>query len=86
MVGVYRNQNIPVLIDEVEKAVTEVEMAELLAFTFQKAHSTDNLEENYKRREYILKQHQDIYIKKSNSLAALDATFKMWELKSINES
>ncbi len=64
MVGVYRNQNIPVWIDEGEKAVTGEEKAELLAFTFQKAHSTDNLEENYKRsRQYILKQHQDINAK-----------------------
>ncbi len=84
MVGVYRNQSIPVLIDEGEKAVTEEEKAELLAFTFQKAHSTDNLEENYKRsRKDILKQHQDIYVKKPNSLTALDATFKIWELKRV---
>lgn len=47
-----------------EKAVTEEEKAELFAFAFQKAHSTDNLEENYKRRrEEMLKQHQDIYVK-----------------------
>ncbi len=75
----YRNQNIPVLIDVGEKAVTGEEKAELLAFTFQKAHSTDNLEEDYKRREEILKQHKDINAKKTNSLKALDATLKMWE-------
>ncbi len=84
MVGVYRNQNIPVLIDEGEKAATEEEKDELLAFNFQKAHSTDNLEENYKRRrEEILKKHQDIYVKTPNSLTALDATFKTWELKRV---
>ncbi len=52
MVGVYRNQNIPVLIDEGGKAVTEEEKDKLLAFNFQKAHSTDNLEENYERRNF----------------------------------
>lgn len=43
MVGVYRAQNIPVLADDGKTAVTEEEKAEMLASTFQKAHSTDNL-------------------------------------------
>lgn len=75
MVGVYRSQNIPALVDEEKTAVTEMEKPEMLAYAFQKAHSTDNLEGNYKeRREDILKQ-QDIYIKKPNSQTPLDATF-----------
>lgn len=65
MVGVYRTQNIPVLVDEGKTAVMQEDKAEMFASTFQKAHSSDNLGINYKRwREEILKQNQDIFNKK----------------------
>jgi len=84
MVGVYRTRNIPVIGDEGKTAVTEEEKAEMLASTFQKAHSSDNIGRNYRiRREEILKQHQDIYTKRIDSQTALDAAFNMWELKRV---
>ena len=81
---VYRTQNIPVLVDEGKTAVTQEDKAEMLASTFQKAHSSDNLGINYKRRrEEILKQNQDIFNKKKDSKTALDAAFNLWELKRV---
>lgn len=50
MVGVYRTQNIPVLVDEGKTAVTQEDKVEMFASTFQKANSSDNLGINYKRR------------------------------------
>ncbi|MGL4646262.1 MAG: hypothetical protein ACRCVL_03935, partial [Cetobacterium sp.] len=84
MAGVYRTQNIPVLVDEGKTAVTQEDKAEMLASTFQKAHSSDNLGINYKRRrEEIIRQNRDIYNKKTASETALDAAFNLWELKRV---
>lgn len=63
MKGVYRFNSIPVLIEDGRIAVTEEEKVEWLVSTFKKAHSTENLDESYKKkRKEILEQNQDIYI------------------------
>lgn len=47
MKGVYRSTEISVLVGEENEAVTEEEKAEL---PFQKAHSSENIDESYRRR------------------------------------
>ncbi len=84
MIGIYKTRNMPVISGEGKTAITEKDKAELLVKTFQKAHSKENLDENYRmKRQEILNQHQDIYTKRPDGIGALDADFEIWELKRV---
>ncbi len=73
-----------VISGEGKTAITEKDKAELLVKTFQKAHSKENLDENYRmQRQEILNQHQYIYTKRPDGKGALDADFEIWELKRV---
>lgn len=71
MIGVYKTRNIPVISGDGRTAITEKDKAELLVKTFQKAHSTENLDQKYRmNRKGILNQHPGIYTKRRDGKGA----------------
>jgi len=83
MGGLYRNQTLPVLKNEVGKmAVVDKEKAEMLAEVFVKVHSDDNVSEDIKKYRNLNKsQHPDVMRKMNPTGDTLDADFNIFELK-----
>ncbi len=82
MGGVRRNYELPVLKSGDKVAVNNLEKAEVLAQTFRKVHSSENLtKEAEVNRRKMLESFPDVLEKKGHSGNPLDVPLKMFELK-----
>lgn len=87
MLGRYKPQSIPVLIDKNFKAISEKEKANMLGKYFADIHKGDHLDDCFKKRkEDILKANEGILNCKSETGSILDEDFNMSELKMAVDS
>lgn len=81
MNGIDNYKQIPVIEEEGKMAITNKEKAEVLATTFAKIHSIENLDDTFlKRRQEISKIH-NVRIKKERTDSNMDEDFNIFELK-----
>ena len=82
MGGIRRNYELPVMNNGDVMAVNNLEKAELLAQTFRKVHSSENLTEEAKRcRSIVLKENPHVLEKKEMTTDPIDLPFSMFELR-----
>uniref|UniRef100_A0A8C1TCJ5 RNA-directed DNA polymerase from mobile element jockey n=1 Tax=Cyprinus carpio TaxID=7962 RepID=A0A8C1TCJ5_CYPCA len=88
MNGINSYKEIPVIEEEGEMNVTNKEKTEVLAKTFAKIHSIENLDEKFlKRRQEISKVYKNVHTKKQGVDNIMDEVFNSFELKiAINNS
>lgn len=88
MVLINSYKEIPVIEEEGEMNVTNKEKTEVLAKTFAKIHSIENLDEKFlKRRQEISKVYKNVHTKKQGVDNIMDEVFNSFELKiAINNS
>ncbi len=88
MNGINNYKPIPVIEEEGKMAITNKEKTEVLAKTFAKVHSIENLNDKFlKRRQELSKIYGNVHMKKQGVDSNMDEDFNYFELKiSINNS
>ena len=82
MGGIRRNYELPVLNSGDTVAINNLEKAELLAQTFRRVHSFENLTKEARAiRSNILREHPTVLVRKENSENPLDLPLTMFELR-----
>ena len=75
---------ISVLEDGEILAITDKEIADLLGKAFASVHSGDHLDDKHKQRKNdILKENRDVYIKKDIEESAMDVEITMKEFVTV---
>uniref|UniRef100_A0A8C2FGS7 Reverse transcriptase domain-containing protein n=1 Tax=Cyprinus carpio TaxID=7962 RepID=A0A8C2FGS7_CYPCA len=88
MNGVNSCKKIPVIEEEGKVAITNKEKTEVLAKTFSKVHSIENLSDKFlNRRQELSRIYENVHEKKQGAENSMDEDFNAFELKiAINNS
>lgn len=84
MNGVNSCKKIPVIEEEGKVAITNKEKTEVLAKTFSKVHSIENLSDKFlNRRQELSRVYENVHVKKQGAENSMDEDFNAFELKRI---